>query len=207
MIEFVGIHDGLNERIRQQHPFDHDRKSILSKGHGQVVRLAAVHWCMDQALARLSAVQAGNAPEEWKFEIPKETLVRAKTLLDYFIDEKLAIRRHVRSQNSSSNESDSNQYDWHRLRRIMELNQSVIPPFLITQKHITKKTADGRYTREDAIKLMLDLQTLEMGKVEQTQGPGRHTQIFRKRKLEDFNKQQLEVFTKQLKVDRDKYKA
>lgn len=68
-IEFVGIHDGLNERIRQQHPFDHDRKSILSKtilskGHGQVVRLAAVHWCMDQALARLSAVQAGNAPEE-----------------------------------------------------------------------------------------------------------------------------------------------
>ena len=53
-------------------------------------------------------------------------------------------------------------------------------PFLITQKHITKKTADGRYTREDAIKLMLDLQTLEMGKMEQTQGPGRHTPIFRK---------------------------
>ena len=79
------------------------------------MRLAAVHWCMDQALARLSAVQAGNAPEEWKFEIPKETLVRAKTLLDCFIDEKLAISRHVRSQNSSSNESGSSQYDWHRL--------------------------------------------------------------------------------------------
>ena len=98
-------------------------------------------------------------------------------MLDYFIEQKLAIDRHLWSENSSTS-GDSDQYDWHRLRRIMELDQAVLLPFLVTQKHITKKTAEGRYTRKDAIKLMLNLQTLEMGSVEQTHGLGRHTQVF-----------------------------
>ena len=43
--EFIAIHDSINERIRQQHQHEHDRKSILSKGHGQLLCLAAIYTC------------------------------------------------------------------------------------------------------------------------------------------------------------------
>ena len=52
-MEFIGLHDGLNQCIRHENPLDHDRKSILSKGHGQLLRLAAIQHCIDQSLHRI----------------------------------------------------------------------------------------------------------------------------------------------------------
>ena len=136
--EFIAIHDSINERIRQQHQHEHDRKSILSKGHGQLLRLAAIYTCMDQVLHRLE-LKAQNQPiPDWSFEIPVEILKRTKILLDYYIDEKFAILPPPREMNS---ESDG--YDWHRLRRILELPHVNITPALISQSHIQVRKMGG----------------------------------------------------------------
>ena len=47
--------------------------------------------------------------------------------------------------------SNDGEYDWHRIRQILELQSPMITP-MISQAHIQKCT-DGRYHREDAIKL------------------------------------------------------
>lgn len=52
-IEFVAYHDKLNERKRQQHRRERDRKSNLSKAKGQVVRLAAVNYVLNQAILKV----------------------------------------------------------------------------------------------------------------------------------------------------------
>ena len=134
--EFIAIHDSINECIRQQHQHEHDRKSILSKGHGQLLRLAAIYTCMDQVLHRLE-LKAQNQPiPDWSFEIPVEILKRTKILLDYFIDEKFAILPPPREMNS---ESDG--YDWHRLRRILELPHVNITPN-ITDQPVTHSSSE-----------------------------------------------------------------
>lgn len=68
--EFVAFHDELNARKRAQHRRDRDRKSVLSKAKGQVVRLAAVMYAIHQAIT--SVATEGNDDEEtqpWSFEI------------------------------------------------------------------------------------------------------------------------------------------
>ena len=37
-LEFIAVHDELNQRIRE-HTTDYDRKSVIGKGHGQLVRI------------------------------------------------------------------------------------------------------------------------------------------------------------------------
>ena len=51
--EFIHLHDTINQRIRAEHPYDHDRKNILSKAHGQLLRLSATQLNVDQALSVL----------------------------------------------------------------------------------------------------------------------------------------------------------
>ena len=68
--EFIALHDALNQHIRLEHPLDHDRKSILSKGQGQSLRLAATQYCLDQALRRC-------AHPQWSYRIPKDALLEA----------------------------------------------------------------------------------------------------------------------------------
>ena len=199
--EFIATHDSINERIRQQHQHEHDRKSILSKGHGQLLRLAAIYTCMDQVLHRLE-LKAQNQPiPDWSFEIPVEILKRTKILLDYFIDEKFAILPPPREMNS---ESDG--YDCHRLRRILELPHVNITPALISQSHIQVRK-NGRYCRDDALKLMEDLKDLNLALLSTTSGRGRPTTILRKRKLEDLSEEEKDLMFKKIKLDKDKYVA
>ena len=42
-LEFIAIHDELNQRIREQHSTDHDRKSVIGKGHGMASWFDQVH--------------------------------------------------------------------------------------------------------------------------------------------------------------------
>ena len=51
--EFIHLHDTINQRIRAEHPYDHDRKSILSKAHGQLLQLSVTQLNVDQALSIL----------------------------------------------------------------------------------------------------------------------------------------------------------
>ena len=62
--------DDSPQCIRQENPLDHDSKSVLSKGHGQLLRLAAIQHCIDQAL---HIIQDDNpAGAEWSYKIPKD---------------------------------------------------------------------------------------------------------------------------------------
>ena len=71
--EFIHFHDSINERIRAEHPHDHDRKSVLSKAHGQLLRLSATQWNIDQALTILSS-EPDDETITWKYDIPKDIL-------------------------------------------------------------------------------------------------------------------------------------
>ena len=66
--EFIHLHDSINERIHAEHPYDHDRKSILSKAHGQLLRLSVTQFNIDQALSLLEHEDQIIA---WRYEIPK----------------------------------------------------------------------------------------------------------------------------------------
>lgn len=149
--EFIAIHDELNSRIREEHRFNNDRKSILSKGHGQLLRLAASHWCIEQALHRIEQRSKDLDVCPWTFIIPKHIILCAKSVLDYFIAQKFALRSEPSRQHHSTHEDDD--YDYHRLQRIMELPSQIITPSMISQAHIQPKI-NGRYPREGALKLM-----------------------------------------------------
>jgi hypothetical protein len=79
----VSFHDQLNERKRNQHRRDKDRKSILSKAKGQVARLAAVLFALDQALALV--IKETDDQPSWLFEIPREFMERAIHLIEFCI--------------------------------------------------------------------------------------------------------------------------
>lgn len=66
--EFIHLHDTINQRIRMEHHHNHDRRSVLSKAHGQLLRLSATQFNLDQALA---ALENEGESIEWKYEIPK----------------------------------------------------------------------------------------------------------------------------------------
>ena len=167
-LEFIAIHDELNQRIREQHSTDHDRKSVIGKGHGQLVRITCAHWALEQALVRIEQRQQNIPVSPWSFQIPKDLILRAKILLDYFIEVKLALGPPPHSMEESDDETP---YDYHRIRRILELPTPNVTPSQITQAHIPSRT-DGRYTRESALKLMRDIELLGLGELSDSSGAG-----------------------------------
>ena len=88
-IEFVAYHDELNERKRTQHRRDRDRKSVLAKAKGQVIRLAAVTFALHQAISKVKANRDDDYP--WSFEIPCEFLKKAILLQNFCIEQKFAL--------------------------------------------------------------------------------------------------------------------
>ena len=136
-----------NQRIREQHSTDHDRKSVIGKGHGQLVRITCAHWALEQALLRIEQRQQNITVSPWNFQIPKDLILRAKILLDSFIEIKLALGLPPHSMEESDDETPL--YDYHRIRRILELPTATVTPSQITQAHIPSRI-DGRYTRESA---------------------------------------------------------
>ena len=129
---------------------------------------------------------------QWSFEIPKDALLKAAALLDYFVAQKFAIANPPREVTSQEDEL----YDWHRLRRILELPSTVITPSMISQAHIQKRSAAGRYTCDAAVKLMEDIETLQLGSMEESTGTGRPTKLLRKRKLDELNEDALDILIK-----------
>ena len=192
--EFIHLHDTINQRIRAEHPYDHDRKSILSKAHGHLLRLSATQLNVDQAL---SILEQDNEDIEWSYQISKEILIKSAAFLEYFISQKFALGNPPHAQGNSGI-TDGNNYDWHRIRRILELPNSTITPSMISQAHIQQRT-NGRYRREDAVKLMEDIEELQLGLIEQTSGMGRPTKLLRKRKTTELAEEQMDLLLKKLK--------
>ena len=155
-LEFIAIHDELNQRIREQHDIDHDRKSVISKGHGQLVRITCAHWALEQALLRIEQKKQNLPLSPWSFEISKDLIIRAK-VLDYFIEVKLALGP---PPHTLDNNEDA-VYDYHRIKRILELPTAIVTPSQVTQAHIPQRV-DGKYTRESALKLMRDIESMAL---------------------------------------------
>lgn len=99
---------------------------------------------------------------------------------------------------------DETPYDYHRIRRILELPTPNVTPSQITQAHIPSRT-DGRYTRESALKLMRDIELLGLGELSDSSGAGRPTTVLRKRKLDTLDQEKQDLLLKRIKVDKDKY--
>ena len=127
-------------------------------------------------------------------------------MLDYFIAQKFAFGIQVPHHNHSTQSDDPDEYDHHRLRRIMELPSQIITPSMISQAHIQARV-NGRYPREGALKLMQDIDNLQLGVLSTSDSPGRPTRTLRKRKLEEMDDTQKDFLLKKLKVDKDKYIA
>ena len=66
---------------------------------------------------------------------------------------------------------------------------------MISQAHIQQRT-NGRYRREDAVKLMEDIEELQLGLIEQTSGMGRPTKLLRKRKTTELSEEQMDLLLK-----------
>ena len=130
--EFIHIHDSINQRIRAEHPYDHDRKSILSKAHGQLLRLSATQLNIHQGL---SILQHEDEDIQWSYQIPKEILLKSAGFLEYFIAQKFALGNPPHGQ-TNLDSTDDFDYDWHRICRILELPNLTITPSMISQAHI-----------------------------------------------------------------------
>ena len=78
----------INQRIRAEHPYDHDQKSVLSKAHGQLLRLSATQLNVVQAL---SILEHDNQDIHWTYQISKEVLIKSVAFLEYFISQKFAL--------------------------------------------------------------------------------------------------------------------
>ena len=184
--EFVVYHGHLNERKRMQHRRNKDRKSVLSKAKGQVVRLAAVNFALHQAIE----VQQLDSCE-WSFEILCEFMKMAITLMNFCIEQKFALGKLPTSSQhpaDSAEDEDQESFDYHRIKRLLEL-ESPLTITKITQKHIQKRV-ENKYRKEEAESLMDDVVKLGLGhiNVEEYQAgkQNRMKKILKKRALEDL---------------------
>ena len=119
--EFIAIHDELNSCIREEYKFNHNHRSILSKGQGQLLRITAAHWSIEQALVRIEEKKCGAV-----------FLNTSMFVLKQYIAQKFAFDVQLLHHNDNPDG-----YDHHRLRRIMELPPQIITPSMISQTHIS----------------------------------------------------------------------
>ena len=130
----------------------------------------------------------------WSFQIPKDLILRAKILLNYFIEVKLALGP---SPHDVEESDDKTPHDYNRIKRRLAPSQ-------ITQAHIPSRT-DGRYTQESALKLMREIELLGLGELSDSSRAGRPITILRKRNLDTLDQEKQDLLLKQIKVDNDKY--
>ena len=113
-------------------------------------------------------MEQDNEDIEWNYQISKEILIKSAAFLEYFISQKFALGNPPHAQGNFGI-TDANNYDWHRICRILKLLNSTITP-MISQAHIQRTNC--RYRREDAVKLIEDIEELQLGVIEQTSGMG-----------------------------------
>ena len=205
--EFVAFHDELNARKRAQHRRDRDRKSVLSKAKGQVVRLAAVMYAIHQAIT--SVATEGNDDEEtqpWTFEIPADFFQKAANLTNFCIEQKFYLGKPAFVPATAANVDQSNDtaIDEHRIKRVLELT-SPITISKISQSHIQRRV-DSKYRKEEAEELMNDVVKISLGEIviDQAGKLRREKKTLSKRKIADLTEENKELL-KRLKVDMDKF--
>ena len=205
--EFVSFHDQLNERKRSQNRRDKDRKSILSKAKGQVARLAAVLFVIDQALDLV--MHNTDVQQPWSFEIPQKFMQQAIHLIDFCIAQKFALGKPAFKPPPAPVSTDNvqpQQIDDHRVKRLLEL-PSPITVTHITQHHIQKRV-DNKYRKEEAQALMEDVVQLKLGEIVpaeyQAGKQKREKNILLKRKIDELDEERKDIL-KRLKVDLEKF--
>ena len=88
-LEFVAYHDNLNDRKRALQRRERDKKSVLSKAKGQVLRVAAVTYALHQAII-MAVNEVENAPE-WSNDIPSNFMTMACNFMDFCTTQKFAL--------------------------------------------------------------------------------------------------------------------
>ena len=191
--EFVSYHDGLNERKRKLPRYEKDRRSSLLKAKGQMLRLAAVIYALDQAI-KVSKETAANP--QWSFIIPADFVKTAIYVQDYCVEQKFALGKILSAEAEESNVTvnsglSTDPSDLNRIRKFLEL-PSPITVSKITAKHIQKKK-DNKYTSEEADALMEVVKLHELGDIvveEYNAGSQkRKKNVFVNRKMEELTEE------------------
>ena len=154
----------LNQRKRNLHRRDVDRKSALSKAKGQVARIAAVLYGIDQAIGQ---VESEQIDQSWNFTIKLEYFQMAKTLMEFCIEQKSCLGKpKILVANSNENNAKSaHAIDEHRVKRLLEL-PSPVTVTKISQSRIQRRV-ENKYRREEAEELMDEAAMTGLGEVTQ----------------------------------------
>lgn len=199
-LEFVAFHDEINERKRKEHRRDRDRKSVLSKAKGQVLRLAAVGFALHQAICT-----AEDPSIQWQYTITKDHMLKAIYLVNFLIEQKFSLGKEKHSVTESTAESDVPS-DLHRMKRLLELS-SPVTVAKISQNHIQRRV-DKKYRKEEAIDLMEEAAKYDLATVvTEKYNAGRNERLkkeLRKRTADNLTDKSKDIL-KRMKVDMDKY--
>ena len=79
--KFIIFHDELCSR-KLEIMDDENRRGVLSKAKGQIARFAMVIHCLEQAI---------ELPSSWSYIVDEDAVVRAKTIMDYLIEQKFTL--------------------------------------------------------------------------------------------------------------------
>ena len=85
--KFIELHDKLSDR-KLSIVDDEDRRGVISKGKGQLARLAMVIHCLEQALEHYTT---DGEDIEWDYSISVKSVCQAAEVLDYIISQKFAL--------------------------------------------------------------------------------------------------------------------
>jgi hypothetical protein len=207
---FIEAHDDLC--VRKSHiQDDEDRRGILSKGKGQLVRLAMVIHALEQAISH-----AMLGETTWSDKIDEITISKAKNVLDYLIDEKFALMKPeikiVEDADISSDQIGSQLLDNSKhVTKFLSFNRSEITASDVSQYRLmpaTKTSDKNKYPAKECKSYMKRVADAGFGIVREIEREGsfRKCATFYKRQLQDLGIPQRESL-KKLKISDEQYNS
>ena len=227
---FKAFHNNANKRKRETLRRDSDRRSIVLKSKGQVLRLSAVIFALDQALSRLSVDADDNDSdvedtpetedtedeEKWSAIISGEHMRVAIDLMEHLIDQKFALGKPSSSDTAAvavaaSAEgaalSITDRHEVKRLQRMLECPNPITATAL-SLAHISSSKVQANGKTYDAPYLMTRGQEEKFGKIEKEEcnrGANKTMKmVFRKHAIENLSEEKKEQL-KAMKVNMSKF--
>ena len=220
---FIRAHDELCT-CKISIPDDEDRRGILSKARGQLVRMAMIIHLLEQAVkhpmnASEICSSGKSLPTEiqWNATIKEDSVIKVEVITKYIIEQKFALMRPELQVGIA-------EMNIHTGRAVLDENPKYLSKFL-TFKNANVQASDvsqfrlmpptpkqsqskNKYPVEQCKTFMKEVSQAGFGSVEEVQksGSGRKALTFRKRPYSELGNAQLETL-KRFQVNEDLYSA
>ena len=220
---FKEFHNNANKRKRETPRRDRDRRSIVLKSKGQVLRLSAVIFVLDQGLSRLSPESDDELSEDaneseisdegasWKTVITADYMRYAINLMNHLIEQKFALGKQPASNTENVETmvapSISDTIEVRKLQRMLE-TPGPISVTALSRAHISSKTKHANGKTYDGEYLMRRGEEEGFGKVEDEEcnrGAQKSTKkVFKKHKRDELSEEKIQEL-RAMKVNLDKF--